>query len=145
MDVTWHGVRVPNALDGVPGLTGPAIAPGASRTISFAPTDAGTFWYHAFDAAQTRRALAGALTWRSPPLPLRRRPHAAHPEPGAGPGARHAAHHREWRGLAHPSAPSAARARLRLINASVDFLKLHVVDAQSWVMAIDGQPTSPSY
>ncbi|BAF87602.1 conserved hypothetical protein [Azorhizobium caulinodans ORS 571] len=144
MDVTWHGVRVPNALDGVPGLTGPAIAPGASRTVSFAPPDAGTFWYHAFDAAQTRRALAGALIVE---------------EPGPSPfGADHTLLIQTWapdpvlgmplitvNGAVSPTlqAPSAARARLRLINASVDFLKLHVVDAQSWVMAIDGQPTSP--
>lgn len=45
--VHWHGVRVPNPLDGVPGLTQAAIAPGASFDCTFAPPDAGTFWYRA--------------------------------------------------------------------------------------------------
>ena len=44
--VHWHGVRVPNAMDGVPGLTQPPIKPGESFTYEFTPSDAGTFWYH---------------------------------------------------------------------------------------------------
>src|SRR4051812_42679191 len=43
--VHWHGVRLPNPLDGVPGLTQPAVAPGASFDYRFRPPDAGTFWY----------------------------------------------------------------------------------------------------
>src|SRR5690349_16826652 len=45
--IHWHGVRVPNAMDGVVGLTQPAIGPGESFDYRFTPTDAGTFWYHA--------------------------------------------------------------------------------------------------
>ena len=45
--VHWHGVRLPNAMDGVPGLTQAPIAPGASFDYRFIPPDAGTFWYHA--------------------------------------------------------------------------------------------------
>ena len=44
--VHWHGIRVPNAMDGVPGLTQQPIRPGESFTYEFTPPDAGTFWYH---------------------------------------------------------------------------------------------------
>jgi FtsP/CotA-like multicopper oxidase with cupredoxin domain len=61
--VHWHGVRVPNAMDGVPHLTQPPIAPGASFVYEFDCRDAGTFWYHphARSFEQVERGLAGAL------------------------------------------------------------------------------------
>src|SRR5262245_105119 len=43
----WHGVRLPNAMDGGSPLTGPPVAPGASFDYRFAAPDAGTFWYRA--------------------------------------------------------------------------------------------------
>jgi FtsP/CotA-like multicopper oxidase with cupredoxin domain len=61
--VHWHGVRVPNAMDGVPDLTQPPIAPGASFTYEFDVPDAGTFWYHPHTRSpeQVERGLAGAF------------------------------------------------------------------------------------
>ncbi|MGH9810106.1 MAG: multicopper oxidase family protein, partial [Terriglobia bacterium] len=61
--VHWHGIRLPNAMDGVPGLTQPPIKPGESFTYEFSPPDAGTFWYHphADSLRQLGRGLAGAL------------------------------------------------------------------------------------
>ena len=59
--VHWHGIRLPNAMDGVPQLTQPAVAPGASFDYRFRPPDAGTFWYHAYIAGQTDGGLAGAF------------------------------------------------------------------------------------
>jgi FtsP/CotA-like multicopper oxidase with cupredoxin domain len=44
--VHWHGVRVPNAMDGVPHLTQKPIAPGETFVYEFDCRDAGTFWYH---------------------------------------------------------------------------------------------------
>jgi FtsP/CotA-like multicopper oxidase with cupredoxin domain len=44
--VHWHGIRLPNAMDGVPGLTQPPIRPGEQFVYEFTPPDAGTFWYH---------------------------------------------------------------------------------------------------
>uniref|UniRef100_UPI0013D0A993 multicopper oxidase domain-containing protein n=1 Tax=Enterobacter hormaechei TaxID=158836 RepID=UPI0013D0A993 len=41
----WHGMRIDNRMDGVPGLTQQAVAPGASFDIAFTPQDAGTFLY----------------------------------------------------------------------------------------------------
>src|SRR5205085_9294619 len=61
--VHWHGIRLPNAMDGVPGLTQKPIRPGTSFTYEFTPPDAGTFWYHphADSLQQLGRGLAGAL------------------------------------------------------------------------------------
>lgn len=61
--VHWHGIRLPNAMDGVPGLTQPPIKPGTSFVYEFTPPDAGTFWYHphADSLVQLGRGLAGAL------------------------------------------------------------------------------------
>ena len=61
--IHWHGVRVPNAMDGVPGVTQPAIQPGESFTYQFTPKDAGTFWFHPHvnAAEQVERGLHGVL------------------------------------------------------------------------------------
>src|SRR5947209_10975082 len=45
--IHWHGVRVPNAMDGVVGLTQTPVGPGESFDYHFAPPDPGTFWFHA--------------------------------------------------------------------------------------------------
>ena len=45
--VHWHGVRVPNAMDGVPYVTQPPIAANGGRFLyEFELRDAGTYWYH---------------------------------------------------------------------------------------------------
>jgi FtsP/CotA-like multicopper oxidase with cupredoxin domain len=61
--VHWHGIRLPNAMDGVPGLTQKPIRSGESFVYAFTPPDAGTFWYHphADTLQQLGRGLAGAL------------------------------------------------------------------------------------
>lgn len=61
--VHWHGIRLPNAMDGVPELTQPPIKPGERFIYEFAPPDAGTFWYHphANSLQQLGHGLAGAL------------------------------------------------------------------------------------
>ncbi len=66
--IHWHGIRVANAMDGVPGLTQDAIAPGASFDYRFRAPDAGTFWFHApFNAArQIARCLQGVLIVEEP-------------------------------------------------------------------------------
>lgn len=61
--VHWHGVRVPNAMDGVPHLTQAPIAPGETFTYEFDAVDAGTFWYHPHQRSfeQVGRGLYGRL------------------------------------------------------------------------------------
>jgi FtsP/CotA-like multicopper oxidase with cupredoxin domain len=62
--VHWHGVRVPNAMDGVPELTQAPIAPqGGTFLYEFDLPDAGTYWYHPHQRSfeQVGRGLSGAL------------------------------------------------------------------------------------
>lgn len=73
--IHWHGVRVPNAMDGAPQVTQPPIQPGGSFTYEFAVPDAGTYWYHphAHSAEQVGRGLRGAFIVEEPqPLPVDR-------------------------------------------------------------------------
>ena len=61
--IHWHGVAVPNGMDGVPGISAPEIAPGGRFTYQFTAPAPGTYWYHPhFDsAAQIARGLYGLL------------------------------------------------------------------------------------
>lgn len=62
--VHWHGIRLPNAMDGVPHLTQqPIAASGGKFVYEFDVPDAGTFWYHPHQRSleQVERGLYGAL------------------------------------------------------------------------------------
>jgi FtsP/CotA-like multicopper oxidase with cupredoxin domain len=73
--IHWHGVRVPNPMDGAPYVTQPPIPRGGSFTYAFTVPDAGTYWYHphAHSAEQIGRGLMGAFIVEEPkPLPVDR-------------------------------------------------------------------------
>jgi FtsP/CotA-like multicopper oxidase with cupredoxin domain len=61
--VHWHGLRIVNAMDGVPELTQPPILPGESFTYAFTVPDAGTYWYHphTLSSQQIGHGLYGPL------------------------------------------------------------------------------------
>jgi len=61
--IHWHGVDVPNAMDGVAGVTQDAVPPGGHFVYRFRADQAGTFWYHSHQEAneQVHRGLFGAL------------------------------------------------------------------------------------
>ena len=61
--VHWHGVRVPNAMDGVPHVTQDPIPGGGRFDYRFRFPDSGTFWYHPHQSSfeQVPRGLYGAL------------------------------------------------------------------------------------
>jgi manganese oxidase len=44
--VHWHGMLLPNGMDGIGGLTQPHIKPGKTFVYEFALTKSGTFMYH---------------------------------------------------------------------------------------------------
>lgn len=44
--IHWHGLRLPNAEDGVAGVTQDAVPPGGTFTYEFVVQDPGTYWYH---------------------------------------------------------------------------------------------------
>ncbi|MER8824066.1 MULTISPECIES: multicopper oxidase family protein [unclassified Mesorhizobium] len=61
--VHWHGLRIANAMDGVPYLTQRPIAAGESFRYTLIPPDAGTYWYHPHcnTLDQMARGLTGML------------------------------------------------------------------------------------
>jgi FtsP/CotA-like multicopper oxidase with cupredoxin domain len=69
--IHWHGVRVPNAMDGVPGITQPPVEPGETFVYEFTPKDAGTFWFHPHirSSEQVERGLFGVLIVEEPGAP----------------------------------------------------------------------------
>jgi FtsP/CotA-like multicopper oxidase with cupredoxin domain len=44
--VHWHGVRLDNQFDGVPGVTQPEVSPGGDYVYRVHFLDAGVYWYH---------------------------------------------------------------------------------------------------
>ena len=61
--VHWHGLDVPNAMDGVAGVTQDAVPPGQEFVYRFRPRQVGTFWYHTHQdsAVGVAHGLFGAL------------------------------------------------------------------------------------
>ena len=61
--IHWHGVDVPNAEDGVAGITQDAIKRGKDYTYRWVAPHAGTFWYHSHQVSheQVRGGLLGAI------------------------------------------------------------------------------------
>jgi FtsP/CotA-like multicopper oxidase with cupredoxin domain len=68
--IHWHGLRVPNGMDGSPSMQSP-IEPGAEFTYEFVVPDAGTLWYHPHVRTdeQVERGLYGAFVVRGPEEP----------------------------------------------------------------------------
>ena len=59
--IHWHGLRLPNPMDGVPGLTFRGIAPGETFTYRFPVRQSGTFWYHSHSGMQEQTGLSGPI------------------------------------------------------------------------------------
>jgi len=162
--VHWHGVRVPNAMDGVPLITQPSIEPGGGFTYEFTVPDAGTFFYHPHQRSyeQMGRGLAGALIIeeREPPKVDRdlvwvlgdwRLDRDASIRGGFG----------NFMDVSHNgrvgntvtingrvreefAVRAGERVRLRLINAAAArVFALEFRGHRPWVIALDGQPVEP--
>lgn len=61
--IHWHGVPVPNDMDGVPGITQNAVKPGETFTYEFDAAVPGTYWYHSHQqsADQIDKGMYGTL------------------------------------------------------------------------------------
>ncbi len=61
--VHWHGLILPNAMDGPADITQPPIAPGGRFTYEFTTQQAGTYFYHTHAHSDRQQALGlyGAL------------------------------------------------------------------------------------
>ncbi len=162
--VHWHGIRLPIAMDGVPGISQPPIAPGQRFTYEFTPPDAGTFWYHphADSLQQLGRGMAGALIVEEPkPIAVDRDvlwvltdwrlTEDAQIASGFGNGMDAAMSGRVGNtvtvnGVVSVEEPVRVgeRIRLRLVNSSLArIMALRFEDHRPLIVAIDGQPCDP--
>jgi FtsP/CotA-like multicopper oxidase with cupredoxin domain len=59
----WHGIDVPNAMDGVAGVTQDAVPVGGQFTYRFVADQAGSYWYHSHQVSnpQVAGGLLGSL------------------------------------------------------------------------------------
>ncbi|MDQ0874337.1 cadmium resistance protein CadD (predicted permease) [Paenibacillus sp. V4I3] len=71
--IHWHGYNVPNAEDGVAGVTQDSVPPGGIHIYRFQAKQAGTYWYHSHQqsAKQVIKGLFGSLIVepKDPPEP----------------------------------------------------------------------------
>jgi FtsP/CotA-like multicopper oxidase with cupredoxin domain len=69
--IHWHGLRVPNEMDGAPGATQEPIPTDGAFRYEFELRDAGTYWYHPHtdSSAQVGRGLYGAIVVEDPADP----------------------------------------------------------------------------
>jgi FtsP/CotA-like multicopper oxidase with cupredoxin domain len=85
--VHWHGIRLPNAMDGVPGLTQPPIKPGENFVYAFTPPDAD--FYDGLSYSLTQLAYDHRPPLRAHPDPVISLPRNPLPEPDLASAERH--------------------------------------------------------
>lgn len=63
VSIHWHGIPVPNAMDGIPGVTQNAVRPGETFMYDFIANTPGTYWYHSHQksAEQVDKGLYGSI------------------------------------------------------------------------------------
>jgi CopA family copper-resistance protein len=59
--IHWHGIILPPAMDGVPGISFNGIAPGETFTYRFKVQQHGTYWYHSHSGFQEQTGVYGAI------------------------------------------------------------------------------------
>ncbi len=163
--VHWHGLRIENAMDGVPGMTQDPVLPGDDFIYRLNPPDAGTYWYHSHSRAWQQMALglAGVLIvdedepprvdqdlvfavddWR-----LQRSGQIERASFGSMHDWSHAGRVGNFitvngqRELVYPVS-AGERLRLRMVNiANARSMQLLINEPETQVVALDGQPVKP--
>lgn len=64
--IHWHGVRLPNAMDGAPHVTQNPVPPGGIFDYEFTARDPGTYFFHSHVGTQLDRGLYGSLIVEDP-------------------------------------------------------------------------------
>jgi CopA family copper-resistance protein len=59
--IHWHAIRLPSAMDGVPGLSFPGIAPKETFIYRIPVVQSGTYWYHSHSRFQEQTGVVGAI------------------------------------------------------------------------------------
>jgi len=135
----WHGVDVPNAEDGVAGVTQDAVGVGQEHTYRFVAGQVGTFWYHSHQVAheQVRRGLLGPLVIRAAADPAVQDADVqdvvmlAHTYDGARTL-------NGQQGDVRVEAAPGQQARVRLVNTDNGAMSVWVTGAPYRVLAVDG-------
>ncbi|WP_205032184.1 multicopper oxidase family protein [Hwanghaeella grinnelliae] len=160
--VHWHGVRIDNAMDGVPGVTQEAVPVGGTFDYDFTLPDAGTYWYHPHNRTweQLARGLYGPLIVEEADPPdvdrdevlilddwrLTEDAQIHEDSFGAMHDWSHAGRIGNWitvngKGESRLPAKRFERFRLRLINAAnARIFYLSLEGMKAWTVALDGQP-----
>ena len=161
--IHWHGIRVPNAMDGVPYITQKPVAPGSSFVYEFTPPDAGTFFFHPHcnEVGQVGQGLAGiVIVEGDDPAPFdgdiilaakdwRLAPDGSFLPFSTIKGASRAGTFGTVRTVNGAAAyaqtvPASANLRLRILNLdSTRVIEVGVEGAEAHVIAIDGNAVAP--
>lgn len=136
----WHGLDVPNAEDGVAGVTQDAVEPGGRYAYRFRPEQVGTFWYHTHQDASkgVKQGLFGALV-----IDPKRKPRGLDLTLPVHTFSGHTAigtHDDLERRAVRPGTP----VRLRLINTDSSSTKFVLAGMSPAVVAIDGAAIAPA-
>ena len=59
--IHWHGLILPNNMDGVPGLSFDGIGPGETYVYKFKAVQNGTYWYHSHSGYQEQTGMYGSI------------------------------------------------------------------------------------
>ena len=59
--IHWHGLLVPPAMDGVPGVSFPGIKPRSTFVYEFPIKQSGTYWYHSHSGLQEQLGHYGPI------------------------------------------------------------------------------------
>lgn len=59
--IHWHGLLVPFAMDGVPGVSFPGIDAGSTFDYEFPVIQSGTYWYHSHSGYQEQDGVYGPI------------------------------------------------------------------------------------
>ncbi|MEP2532457.1 multicopper oxidase family protein [Shimia sp.] len=158
--IHWHGIRLENAMDGVPELTQPLVPTGGGFDYRFRVPDAGTYWYHSHNRSweQVAKGLYGPLI-----IEEHTPPHVDHDitvilddwrveEAGAlkgGFGDMHDFAHAGRMGnyakaiVSKATVKKGDRVRLRLINtATARVFPIKIEGLSALAVALDGMPLS---
>src|SRR5438270_642051 len=63
--IHWHGLVLPNLMDGVPFVTQDPIPPGESSRYDFALKQSGSYWMHSHYGLQEQQLLSAPMVIRS--------------------------------------------------------------------------------
>jgi FtsP/CotA-like multicopper oxidase with cupredoxin domain len=159
--IHWHGVRLPNGMDGVSGLTQPKIGPGETYVYEFTLNQTGTLMYHPhFDEmVQIAMGMQGLFIIHPRDSSVRRvdrdfaimlnewfiKPGTATPDPTVMLDFNiFTMNSRVFPGIDFLPVRLGNRVRIRLANLSMNSHPIHIHGHRFWVTGTDAGPIPES-